>query len=78
MTIEQYRARDARIAIGYPIRQDNGELEYPGFIDGVLVGFYARPGIADLALRNILAARTCSQDRAIDGAFDVEFAPFGF
>lgn len=70
-----YRARDARISIGYPIKQGNGELEYPGFIDGILIGFYARPGLADLALHNILGAALLPAFRA---ALDYDYVPVGW
>ncbi len=70
-TLEAYRARDARIAIGLPIKQDNGEYEYPGYIDDTLIGFYPNIRTARLALDNITEV----------GAFivpDVEFAPVGW
>lgn len=71
MIIEQYRAIDARISIGLPILQDNGEMEWPGSIDGTLIAFYRNILEADLALHNIIEA----------GALivpDVEFAPVGW
>jgi len=66
-----YQGRDARIAIGMPIKQDTGEYEWPGYIDGTLIAFYRNIPEADRALGNILAV----------GAFvapDVAFAPFGW
>jgi hypothetical protein len=78
-TLEAYRARDARISIGLPIKQDNGEYEYPGYVDGVLIGFYATRHHADLALHNILDTGLVA---LIGGAGvvvqDVEYAAFGF
>lgn len=44
----------SRIEIGFPVLQDNGELEYPGYIDDTLIGFYASPGAADTALLNTI------------------------
>jgi hypothetical protein len=70
-TIEQYRAIDARISIGLPILQDNQELEYPGFIDDILIAFYRNIPEADSALQNILEA----------GALiipDTDYAPVGW
>lgn len=65
-----YRAHDARVSIGMPIKQDNGEYEYPGFIDNTLIAFYPNIRLARLALDNILVA----------GAWqpDVEYAPCGW
>jgi hypothetical protein len=73
-----YRARDARISIGYPVLQDNQELEYPGFIDGILIGFYARPGLADLALHNILDTGLAALLPSASAPIDVDYAPVGF
>lgn len=67
-------AHDARITIGAAIKQDNGEYEYPGYIDGALIAFYRNIREADLALRNILAAEM----PATFGVVDVEFAPVGW
>lgn len=76
ITLDTYRARDARISIGLPILQDNNEFEYPGYVDGVLVGFYATRHHADLALHSILIA---GMDAIIGGDFhaelDTEYAP---
>jgi hypothetical protein len=52
--VDAYRARDLRISIGLPVKQDNGEYEYPGYLDDKLIGFYATRHTADLALHNIL------------------------
>ena len=54
MNIEQYRARDARIAIGLPIKQDNNELEYPGYLDATLIAFFPNIHSANLALHNLI------------------------
>ncbi len=62
---------DNRITIGLPILQDNGELEYPGYIDGDLIGFYATHHAADLALQNIIEAGALLTP-------DVEYAPVGW
>ena len=71
MTLIEYQSTDARISIRMPILQDNGELEYPGYIDGELVGFYRTYRDADLALRNILTAGMLVTP-------DVEYAPVGW
>lgn len=74
--LDTYRARDARISIGLPILQDNNEFEYPGYMNGALVGFYATRHHADLALHSILIA---GMDAIIGGDFhaalDTEYAP---
>ena len=54
MNIEQYRARDARIAIGLPIKQDNNEFEYPGYLDATLIAFFPNIHSANLALHNLI------------------------
>lgn len=65
---------DDRVTIGLPVLQDNGEWEYPGYLDGVLIGFYANVHEADLALHNILAVEW----PAAFGVLDVDFAPVGW
>lgn len=42
-------------SIGLPILTDDGELEYPGYIEGTLVGFYPTVGLADRCLASIVA-----------------------
>jgi hypothetical protein len=77
-SVETYRARDARISIGLPILQDNNEFEYPGAIDGVIVGFYATRHHAGIALHSILDA---GMDRLIQGntaVLDCDYATYGF
>ena len=55
-TRRHFAAHDSRISIGFPVKQDTGEYQYPGLIDGAVVAFYRNAPEADLALRNILAA----------------------
>ena len=77
--LDTYRARDARISIGLPIMQDNGEFEYPGYVDDHLIGFYATRHHADLALHSVLIA---GMDAIIGGDFHAELdcghAPVGW
>jgi hypothetical protein len=54
--LAEYRARDARIAIGLPILQDNNEFEWPGYLDGRLIAFYPNVHAANLALWNLISA----------------------
>lgn len=70
-TLADYRARDARIAIGLPIKQDNNEFEWPGYLDGQLIAFYPNVHAANLALWNLLDTGACA-------APDTEFAPVGW
>lgn len=71
--VSSYRARDARISIGLPVKQDNGEWEFPGFIDDVLIGFYATRHHADLALHNILDVTPSPMP-----ALDLDFVSVGW
>ncbi len=71
MNITEYQSIDARTLVGMPILQDNEEYEWPGYIDGVLIGFYRTFRDADLALRNIIEAGMLVTP-------DVEYAPIGW
>ena len=73
--LTEYQARDARIAIGLPIKQDNGEYEYPGYLDGTLIAFYRTRAEADVALHHIL---DCEMPAAFGMVLDTEFAPLGW
>ncbi len=71
MTLIEYQSIDERVFVGMPILQDTGEYEWPGYIDGVLIGFYRTYRDADTALGNILTAGMLITP-------DVEYAPIGW
>ncbi len=71
--LDLYRARDSHIAIGLPVKQDDGEYAYPGYVNGQLTGYYPNLRAARLALDLDLDAMG-----AASAPIDVEFAPVGF
>lgn len=76
--LEAYRARDARIEIGLPILQGNGEFEYPGLIDGIIIGFYATRHHADIALHSILDTGLDALLVTAAVPLDTEYAEYGW